>query len=471
MPIRTLIIHGTLTSTALLTGCAGIQQSPGFTDVQALAATHGVARIHWNQGTSEDAAVLTAIRQMLTDEVTIDEAVQIALLKNRNLQSTFETLRIAQADLVQAGLLKNPVFDGSIRFVGSGGSDVIDAGIAFDFLDVFFIPMRKRIAEQQFESQKLQVTGSVIDLAGQVKVTFFKLQAAEQLLEMRRTSLASFEASYDFAKRVRAAGNNTLLRVAREQTVYEEAKLGLNAAEEEVLSLHEELNVLMGLFGEAGKWKTATRLPDVPDAAFPSTRLESVALERSLDLKVARGGIELAAKRLGITKPLGLLSNLEAGITSERDGDWSLGPAVSLPIPIFTRGQPAIAKADAELRQSLNTYYSTAIEIRSGVRAAHTRMQAARSRVQHLKAVVLPLRQLVVDETQKEYNAMLVGAFELLQARRDQVDAGKQYIEALRDYWIARSQLEQTAGGRMVRGGLAPVSTSSDSPSNNTGGH
>ena len=228
--LRTLLIQGSLASSVLLAGCASIQQSPGFTDVQTLVAKHGVTRIHWNQGTGEDVAVSTAVRQMLADEVTVDEAVQIALLNNRDLQSTYETLRIAQADLVQAGLLKNPVFDGSIRFVGSGGSDVIDAGIAFDFLDVFFIPMRKRIAEQQFEAQKLQVTGGVIDLAGQVRVTFYKLQAAEQLLEMRRTSLASFEASYDLAKRVRAAGNNTLLRVAREQAVYEEAKLGLLAA-------------------------------------------------------------------------------------------------------------------------------------------------------------------------------------------------------------------------------------------------
>jgi cobalt-zinc-cadmium efflux system outer membrane protein len=294
------------------------------------------------------------------------------------------------------------------------------------------------------------------------------------MLEVRRTTLAAYEASFDFARRLRAAGNNTRLRVANEQAIYEEAKLAVVAAEEQVVALREELNGLMGLFGTAGEWKVADRLPDVPAEAFPSERLEATAIERSLDLKLSQSDVIVAAKQLGITKPLGLLSDLEVGATAERetDGEWSVGPSVALPIPIFSQGQPAVAKADAALRQAMNRHYATAVQVRTAVRTAYARMQSARERVIHYRDTVLPLRQFIVDETQKEYNAMLIGAFDLLQVKRDQVEAGRQYVEALRDYWIARSQLEQIAGGRLVQGGIKmPAAEPSATSNSSNGGH
>lgn len=469
-----MIFPALVVPVALIGGCASVERSPGFSDVQSLAAERGITKVTWNQGTTDDKAAGESVAQLLADDLTADEAVQVALLNNRNLQAVYEDLRIAQADLVQAGVLKNPVFDGSIRFVESGGGEIIDLGIAFDFLDVFFIPMRKAVAEQQFEGAKVRVTGAVIDLAGQTRTTFYELQAAMQMLDVQRTTLAAYEASFDFARRLRAAGNNTRLRVANEQAVYEEARLAVVAAEERVVALREEMNGLMGLYGAAGGWKVEARLPDVPADAFPSDKLEVTAIERSLDLQLSEGEVLVAARRLGITKPLGLLSELEVGASAEReaDGEWSVGPAVALPIPIFSQGQPAVAKADAALRQAMHRHYATAIEVRSAVRTAYARMESSRGRALHYRDTVLPLRQFIVDETQKQYNGMFVGAFELLQTKRDQVEAGRMYIEALRDYWIARSQLQQIAGGRLVRGGInMPSPESSSTPNSSNGDH
>ena len=49
---------------------------------------------------------------MLDNDLDEDEAAQIALLNNRRLQVAYEDLGVAQAEVVQAGLLRNPVFDG-----------------------------------------------------------------------------------------------------------------------------------------------------------------------------------------------------------------------------------------------------------------------------------------------------------------------------------------------------------------------
>jgi len=63
----------------------------------------------------------------------------------------------------------------------------------------------------------------------------------------------------------------------------------------------------------------------------------------------------------------------------------------------------------------------------------------------------LPLRTAIVRETQLEYNAMLVGVFQVLEAKRQELDAGRIGIEALRDYWIARTELERAVGAPLER--------------------
>jgi len=78
-------------------------------------------------------------------------------------------------------------------------------------------------------------------------------------------------------------------------------------------------------------------------------------------------------------------------------------------------------------------------------------MIAARQRADYYRKVIIPLRQSIVEESQKKYNGMLIGGFQLLQTKRDEVEAAKDYIEALRDYWLARSELDEILAGRFVR--------------------
>ena len=77
-------------------------------------------------------------------------------------------------------------------------------------------------------------------------------------------------------------------------------------------------------------------------------------------------------------------------------------------------------------------------------------METSRRLAEQYRTVLLPLRAKVFQQTQLEYNAMLAGVFQLLLAKRDEIDAGAAYIEALRDYWLARTELESAVGGELV---------------------
>src|ERR1035437_7898092 len=105
----------------LLAGCASVPSRGGFDQVQQATTQRLGQKVQWNQGTEDDKAVTQAVQSLLHRPLTADDAVQIALLNNRRLQATYEELGVAQANLVQAGLLKNPRFSGSYEPSVSAG--------------------------------------------------------------------------------------------------------------------------------------------------------------------------------------------------------------------------------------------------------------------------------------------------------------------------------------------------------------
>jgi len=53
----------------------------------------------------------------------------------------------------------------------------------------------------------------------------------------------------------------------------------------------------------------------------------------------------------------------------------------------------------------------------------------------------------VVEESQLQYNAMQISLFDLLRAKQEEVNVARQSVEAQRDYWVARAELEKAVGG------------------------
>jgi len=434
---------------ALLAGCASVPEEAGFPDVEQAVAERIGARVEWDRGAPVDREAAAAVRSLLGRELEAASAVQVALLNNRRLQAGYAELGVAQADLVEAGLLRNPVFDLELRFSSDGTG--LEGSVVQNFLDLFFLPLRKRIAGAAFERAKLEVTGAVLDLAAEVRATFYALQAAEQTRELRETVRLAAEAAHELARRLHEAGNLNDLDLANERAFHEQAKLDLAAAEADVLELRERVNGLLGLWGPDTGWTAARRLPDLPPEETPGAGLEKRAVEQNLALAAIRQEIEIAAGRAGLARWTDLFPEGALGVTTERefDGTWGVGPAFVLPLPLFNQGQPAAAAARARLRQSQELYYATAVEVRARARAARSRLEAARARAGYFFGVLLPLRQAIVEETQKRVNAMAASLFQLLTARREQIEAGTEYIESLRDYWIARTGLDQILSGRL----------------------
>lgn len=457
LPWRLIKIGCLFVALLFLGGCSVVSLNAGFSDVSAQIEQRNALKIAWNSGTELDRDAAEQVRSLLSGKLSVDQAVQIALLNNRKLQATYSELGVAQADLVQAGLLRNPVFHAASLFLQEGGRPELEIGVDVNFLEVFYRPLRRRVAAARFEEAKLLVTGAVLDFAGQVRTAFYSHQANEQMLELRQTIMQALDASFEIARRLSAAGNITDLDLARERAQFEASKLALRSAEVSARHSREQMNSLMGLWGKETRWQTDGRLADIPTEPLQVAELERLAVSSSLDLLQARQRILVSGEQLGFNRSTNWLPELDFGVHGEREeGSWQTGPEIAFPIPLFDQGQGRIGRALAELRRAQNDYYALAVDVRSAARAFRDRVEGARDRALYYRDILLPLHERIVNEAQLQYNAMQLGPFQLLRAREQQIETAVAYIDALREYWLARGDVGQLLGGRLPSGNGLP---------------
>ena len=438
---------GALTSS----GCS-VPREAGFPDVAKLVEPRTGHTVYWNQGSEADAEVEKTTRAMLTHPLSAAEAVQIALLNNHALQATYEGLTIAQADLVQAGLLQNPVFTGSVRLSLDGPArPSLDFDVEQDFLSILLIPARKRIAAAAFESVKLRVAHEVVELTYEVRAAYFALQGVQLIATMRRTILDTADTSLDLATRQHEAGNISDTDLANEQALRVQIQLDLTRSRGEVLAARERLMRLMGLWGVDAGWTVAERLPDLPAVDPRLEDVESVAIGKRLDVASARWEFQTRSSALEMARDFRWIGGAAVGAHFDREPDGRFaGPSARLELPLFDQKQAAIARLEAELQQSRARLQTLAVAVRSEVREARGRVKIARELSDYYRTEVIPLRERLVALTQQQYDAMLVGVYQLLAAKQNEVNASREYIETVRDYWIARAALDRAAGGRVT---------------------
>jgi len=462
MPVKSSFVLTTTLSAALAAGCASVPPNGGFADVQRMVGQRTGLTVHWDQGKPEDQAVKDHAQSLLQQPLTAEAAVQIALLNNHALQATYEELGIAQADVVQAGLLQNPVFLGSWRT--SSHTSVLNSeyALAQNFLDIFLLPLRKKLAAAQFEQAKLRVSDAVLGFSVQVRTAYYTLQGAEQVHAMRQTVIQAADAARELAERQHKAGNINDLELATQHGAFQQAKLELAQSEAAVELARERLHQLLGFAEAPITWRVVNQLPALPSVDPALDNLETLALSQRLDLAAARKSLEILTRARTVTR-LGIVPAVDVGVDTEHDLDhaWVTGPTLDVAVPIFDQRQAARARANAQLRQAQQQLAALEAEVRSEVRSGITRLKAARQTAELYRQDLIPIRERIVAETQKHVNYMLLGVFQLLQAKRDEVNASREYLEALRDYWIVVAELERAVGGKLP----APEENAAPAPS------
>lgn len=386
--------------------------------------------------------------EWLADGLTEADAVRIALLHNRDVRAAYERLGIAAADLVQAGLLHNPVLDAHALFFQGGGAEV-EFGIAQPIVDLFHRPLRQRVAAHELAAAEARIAHELVHLVHSVRREFVRVRAAQELVAMQRQALTAAVASHELMRQLYAAGNVTAPQLTAERIGEARARLMLHDAERAAVEAREPLHRLLSLWGEATAWTIDGGLAGEPLQGVDLVGVEARSVAANLDLRENLAHLQAAAERAGLVRWTALFPEASLGVGALREpGDeWAVGPTLELELPVFDRGGPRVAAAAARVRELGHRHAQIAVEVRSVARLLRERLERLLVRERYVREELLPAHTQLLRETLQNYGAMQVGAFAVLDQKRQQLAAARERLDDLRDAWLARIDLDELLAG------------------------
>jgi outer membrane protein TolC len=440
-----------LLSAMVLSGCASFSPDGGMTVVANLTG-ETIHKEVVSIRTEDDALRADAVvKGLLRRGLTVDTAVQIALLNNRGLQASYNELALAETDLVQAGLPPNPTF--SISRISGDGAIEIERQVVGDILALATLPFRSEIARQRFQKAQLRAAEETLGLAADVRRAYYRAVAANELAGVLTDAKSTAQSTAELAKKLGQTGSLNKLDQAREQVFYAETTADLATIRQEATSSRERLIRLLGLWdGEIGI-QLPQKLQMLPPRPLSLPHIEVDAVEHRIDLQIARIELGALAKSLDLTQASRFVTMLDvAGIDRKtRDPDTppfrERGFDVQFQIPIFDGGEVRVRQAAETYNQAFNLLTEKAVNVRSEARDAYRVYRSTYDIAQHYQREVLPLRKIITEEMQLRFGSMQVDVFALLTEAKQRIAATRAATEAKRDFWLAQSELQSTVNG------------------------
>ena len=445
-PLPSLAVLGFL---ATLTGCATVSPERDTTKINSLLADRGAPGLGWerNGAVAEDLPV----KALLAEPMTVDRAVRMAMLRSPRLELQYGQLGLARADILEAIQIANPHINAAWLSQQGGGGSQTAYGIAFPLVDLLVVPSRVKLAKLEYERARYQIASAILDVSLDVEAAWYRYVGAQQVADMRSAVADALKTSADLSQRYFDAGNITELQLSREKAAASKARIDAARAAVDARLARLDLNTRIGLTGPDVEWKTAMVLPLPVAAEDDPAELRRMSDQTNLSLLAARQEATIAAKSAGITQAFRLLGTTTLGYSHEREVDKSTirGPTLDLELPIFNQGQARVARAKAQLQIARGRLAQLELSSGNGVDLAAERVRVLSDVVRIYRQSLIPERESVTARSQEEQNFMLIGIFEVIQAKTQEYDAYQGYLEAVRDYWLARVDLMRLVGARL----------------------
>jgi outer membrane protein TolC len=434
--------------------------------------------------------------------LTADEAVARALHHNRELVADLQFIGQADADLLQASLLQNPIVNFMIMFPDGGGRAMLRAGgIPIQPLqDLWLIPARKSTAQAALQEAVLRVADRAIEIDAKVRGVYVRLQYAQRAAALLTESAELADRSTELVEARQVAGQATQVAVNLARLRSRRLRADLVAAEAEYRALQRELLELMGSADAPDTW-TVTPLHELESPLpAPPDELRLIAMGRQarLDLQAAEWSVAAARERTTLRKREGW-PELAVGMTFERmqapaasgreplaaragnslvqsavsratgsgmsapmiapwrvtpnDVTWTTGPMFDLEVPIFDQNQGQIARAERELLEQVARYEAREQAVVSEIRRAWIRNRQAYQQVTFYRQSVLPEVERNLALAEESFVAGEAGLLEYLQAQDDWIETRRTILVYLRDGLESGVELDRAVGGRVAIAG------------------
>ncbi len=475
---------------AAVAGCATLNPTPHVRQAEALVEERIGTRPDWTQPCDEvppawDGATV----------LSMDEAVAQALRNNRELRGEIEMIGQANADLVQAGLLQNPVIN-VMAMLPEGGGRAMLRGNALPMQplqDLWLIPARKQVAVAQLQQTILRVADRALQTAADVRTVFVNLQWATRSAELIEDNVRIVDQSTHLIQMRQAAGKATQVEVNLSRLRRLQLQSELLSMQTKVRSLKRELLALVGWASGGEEW-TLPRLNELTDALPPlpsEGELIASASDRRPDLLAAQWAVKAAEHEIELMRREGW-PDFALGLTFERapaarsqnqtwagkfgnsafravvndippfeaplpfaprdrDVKYTTGPMLELEIPLFDQNQAQVAKATHEYRQSVAEFESRVQQVISKLRQSYVEGESGAKQVQFFRDEILPEVERNLRLVEQSYRSGQEEFTVYLQVREDLIAHRMKVLEFLRDVWLTHIGIERESGGSWMR--------------------
>jgi outer membrane protein TolC len=451
-----------IASALLLSACKSLSPDGGMTTVAAVAGEGLNKNVVKISSTGDAALARNEVSRLLREPLSADAAVQIALLNNAGLQAAYNRLGVAEAVAVQASRPPLPSF--TYDWVKTSIELDIERQIVASILSLATWPARSKLAGVRFEQAEFKAAEETLRLAAETRRAYIRAVAARQIVAALNAAKTSAQSAAELSRSLTQTGAVNKLDHAKRQVFATELAAQVTAARQQADATEERLARLLGLWGTDLTGLLPDELPPLPGHARSLGAVEQQAMDRRVDLAVARLETEALARSFGLTRSTRLINVLDAsGIskTQKDKGEHSAdggGYNIAFEVPFYDFGRAKVREAEQRYFEALNLLREMAINARSEAREAFAAYKATYAVAAQFEREVLPLRDTISAETELQFNAMQVDAFTLLEAARAKAQAKVASIEAKRNFWLASTDLGVAVlGGGGLSGGSIMV--------------
>jgi len=316
--------------------------------------------------------ILKPLEINLADGLSPEEAGVIAVLANPALRAERDRRNLAEAQLIQAKLLPNPVLSSSLDLPTGGATDgavnAYGVGIAWDIRDLISHSARVKASKAERAEVDLSVAWSEWQVAEGAKMIVYRLLALQKKIFLATEIDGRLQEILDLARRALAGGINTQVDMVAAETAAAESRAALSDLKKQEREERQRLNQLMG-------FPPQTEIPLQQDVELPAQwnppTLEQIMTgleERRLDLVALKKGYDSSEQSLRAAV-LEQFPRINIGLNRARDTGnvITTGFAISIDLPIFDRNQGAIAIEKATRQALYDEYTSRVFQARSDI--------------------------------------------------------------------------------------------------------
>lgn len=383
--------------------------------------------------------------------LTPDQAAILAVLLNPSLRAAHDRQGVAAAQLFQAGILPNPQVSGSVDFV-SGGTIVpglqtgYGVGATWDLQALIQLGAKRAAARASFEAVDLEVAWTEWQIAEGAKLAVYRVIADEEQLARAQQIDARLQKNLGVVRQATAAHEQTAVNLGAAEAGAQDAHAVALGLEQDLAHQRLAMKRAIGLPPDATvRLRNGLSLPSqvvTPSYASLSNNLE----ERRLDLLALQQGYasEEAKLRAAILAQFPRIS-LGLNRASDTSDVHTIGPALTIDLPIFDRGQGTIAFERATRQQLRDEYFNRIFEARSDVATALSDIHALEKQIAALEAA-LPILQRLVEDFRTASAQGNLSAFDYYVAENNLNQKSIQILKLKQQLIETRIALELAAG-------------------------